>query len=185
MGKVFPDIDDRNTDFIRNQRMFFVASAPLSGAGFVNLSPKGLDSFAILGPTTVAYVDLTGSGIETVAHVRENGRIAFLFCAFEGPPRLLRLHGRGDVIEPGDPEWSELIERFPHYPSARAIIRARLDRISDSCGYGVPLYRFESDRDQLPSWAERKGADAIAAYQADNNAESLDGLPGLRRVSRQ
>ena len=182
MGKVFPDIDERNAAFIRAQRVFFVASAPLAADGTVNLSPKGLESFAILDPKTVAYLDLTGSGIETVAHMRENGRITFLFCAFEGPPRLLRLHGRGEAIEPGDPEWDELIARFPAQPSARAIIRARLDRIADSCGYGVPLYHFEGERSQLLDWSDRKGEDGIAKYQAENNAESLDGLPGLRGV---
>ncbi len=181
MGKVFEVIDERNAEFIRNQRMFFVASAPLSGDGFVNLSPKGLESFAILDPTTVAYLDLTGSGIETVAHMRENGRITFLFCAFEGPPRLLRLYGRGEAIEPGDPEWDALVSHFPAYSSARSIIRARLDRIADSCGYGVPLYSFEGERSQLHEWAERKGEAGIREYKADNNATSLDGLAGLRR----
>ncbi|MGE4608075.1 MAG: pyridoxamine 5'-phosphate oxidase family protein [Myxococcota bacterium] len=181
MGKIFAQIDHRNSEFIRNQRMFFVASAPLSADGFVNLSPKGLDSFAILDPTTVAYLDLTGSGIETVAHMRENGRITFLFCAFDGPPRLLRLHGRGEAIEPGDPEWDALFSHFPEYPNARSIIRARLDRIADSCGYGVPQYTFEGQRTQLQEWAERKGETAIREYKAANNATSLDGLAGLRR----
>jgi len=181
VGKVFDAIDERNAEFIRNQRMFFVASAPLSGDGFVNLSPKGLDSFAILDPVTVAYLDLTGSGIETVAHMRENGRITFLFCAFEGPPRLLRLYGHGEAIEPGDAEWDALSSHFPTYSSARSIIRARLDRIADSCGYGVPLYSFEGDRSQLQEWAERKGDDGIRDYKIENNAKSLDGLAGLRR----
>lgn len=179
MGKVFPDIDGRNADFIRAQRVFFVASAPLAADGFVNLSPKGLDSFAILDPKTVAYVDLIGSGIETVAHLRENGRITFLFCAFEGPPRLLRLYGTGEAVLPGDPDWDELVRRFPAYPSARAIVRARLDRIADSCGYGVPLYRFEGERSQLLDWAERKGPEGLERYRRENNAVSLDGLPGL------
>jgi len=182
MGKVFSEIDSRNAEFIRSQRMFFVASAPLAADGLVNLSPKGLDSFAILDPTTVAYLDLVGSGIETIAHLRENGRIAFLFCAFEGPPRLLRLQGRGEAFEPGDPEWDSLASHFPSYPNARAIIRARLDRIADSCGYGVPLYSFGGERSQLGEWAERKGADELRAYKAANNAASLDGLPGLRRI---
>ncbi len=181
MGKVFAEIDERNAEFIRSQRMFFVASAPLSADGLVNLSPKGLDSFSILDPTTVAYLDLTGSGIETLAHLRENGRITFLFCAFDGPPRLLRLYGRGEAIEPGDPEWDALTCHFPEYPSARSIVRARLDRIADSCGYGVPQYTFESERTQLHEWAERKGETGISEYKAVNNATSLDGLAGLRR----
>lgn len=180
MGAVFESIDERNAAFIRAQRMFFVGSAPLSGDGLVNVSPKGLDSFAILDPHTVAYLDLVGSGIETVAHVRENERISFLFSAVEGPPRLLRLYGRAEVIEPGDADWDALAAHFPSRPSARSIIRARLVRIADSCGYGVPLYSFEGERTQLLAWADRKGPDGIAAYKAENNATSLDGLPGLR-----
>ena len=182
MGKVFPELDEHNAEFIRKQRVFFVASAPRADDGFVNLSPKGLESFAILDPLTVAYVDLVGSGIETVAHLRENGRIAILFCAFEGSPRLLRLHGRGDAVEPGDEEWEELARHFPSYASARAIVRVRLQRISDSCGYGVPLYRYEGERLQLLDWAERKGPEGVAIYTVGNNRVSLDGLPGLRRA---
>lgn len=180
MGKVFPDIDERNAEFIRRQHVFFVASAPLAEQGRVNLSPKGLDCFAILDPSTVAYLDLIGSGIETVSHLRENGRITFLFCSFEGPPRLLRLYGRGDVVEPDDADWSELIGRFPSYPSARAIVRVRLDRIADSCGYGVPQLSYVGERSQLHEWADRKGEDGLRSYRRENNALSIDGLPGLR-----
>jgi hypothetical protein len=182
MGKVFAEIDERNAEFIRSQRVFFVASAPLSADGFVNLSPKGLESFSILDPTTVAYLDLAGSGIETVAHMRENGRITFLFCAFEGPPRLLRLYGSGEAIEPGDPEWNTLADCFPTYRSARSIIRVRVDRIADSCGYGVPTYTFNGERTQLQEWAQSKGEAGISEYKAANNATSLDGLSGLRRT---
>ena len=180
MGKLFPDLDDRNAEFIRNQHLFFVASAPLAADGLVNLSPKGLDTFAILDPTTVAYLDLNGSGIETVAHLRENGRITFLFCAFEGAPRLLRLYGRGEVFEPDSPGFAELAEHFPRHPHTRSIIRVALDRIADSCGYGVPDYAFRSDRTQLDAWAERKGEGGLRDYRAENNSESLDRLPGLR-----
>ncbi len=180
MGKVFSEIDDRNAAFIRKQRLFFVASAPEGGDGFVNCSPKGLDSFEILDPLTVAYLDLTGSGAETIAHVKQNQRITFLFCAFEGPPRLLRLYGDGDVIEPGDAEWDALHARFPNHGSARAIIRAKLTRIADSCGYGVPEYRFERERSQLDQWADKKGPEGILEYQRENNVTSLDGLPALR-----
>jgi hypothetical protein len=181
MGQVFSEIDARNASFIARQKIFFVASAPLSGEGRVNLSPKGLESFAVLGPTRVAYLDLVGSGAETVAHVRENGRVTFLFCAFEGPPRILRLYGRAEIVEPGDPQWPELYAHFPDHESARSIVVAELTRIADSCGYGVPEYRFEKERTQLPQWAARRGADGIAAYKRDNNRESLDGLPALRR----
>jgi len=179
--KVFPEIDDRMATFIRAQQMFFVATAPRSTEGFVNLSPKGLDTFEILDPLTVGYVDFVGSGVETISHLRENGRIVFMFCAFEGPPKIVRLHGRGDVVEPSDPEWEEVASRFPHYPGTRAIVRARLHRIADSCGYGVPLYEFQSHRDQMTEWAERKGPDGLAQYKAENNVRNLDGLPsGLK-----
>lgn len=180
MGKVFEVLDDRNVEFIRSQRMFFTASAPLAADGFVNLSPKGLDTFAVLDGTTVAYLDLHGSGIETVAHLRENGRITFLFCAFEGPPRLLRLYGTGEVVEPGDPGYEALAAHFPTFEGTRSVIRVSLERIADSCGYGVPRYAFEEDRTQLTEWAERKGEDGLRAYRAENNRESIDGLPGLR-----
>ena len=182
MGKVFDEIDERNAAFIRRQQMFFVATAPRDDAGLVNLSPKGLDSFAILDPLTVAYLDLVGSGVETLAHVRENGRIVFMFCAFEGPPRTMRLHGRGEVIEPGDPDWQELVSHFPSYPNARAVVRARIQRVADSCGYGVPQYRFESERKQLHDWAERKGEAGLESYKRENNQKSLEGLPGLRKT---
>jgi hypothetical protein len=180
VGKVFDGIDENLAAWLAAQRVFFVATAPRSDAGHVNLSPKGLDSFAVLGPRRVAYLDLVGSGAETIAHLRENGRVTFLFCAFEGPPRIVRLHGRGDAVEPGDPDWDALAARFPAYPSARSIIRAELVRISDSCGYGVPLYRYEGERSQLGAWAERKGSEGLRAYQRERNRESLDGLPALR-----
>lgn len=182
MGKLFPDIDERNTRFMLAQKVFFVATAPLSDDGLVNCSPKGLESFAVLDPKTVAYLDLVGSGIETVSHLRENGRIVFMFCAFEGPPRILRLHGRGEVIEPGDEDWEALAAHYPHYPSARCIVRARIHRVADSCGYGVPQYRFESEREQLGAWANKRGAEGLETYKRENNQKSLDGLPGLRRT---
>ncbi len=180
MGKLYDAIEGSLEDFIRRQHVFFVATAPLSGDGLVNLSPKGLDSLRILGPRTVAYLDLTGSGIETVAHLKENGRIVIMFCAFDGPPRIVRLHGRGDVVEPGDAEYDDLVGRFPTYPGTRSVIRVDCQRISDSCGFGVPRMAFEEDRSQLPAHAERKGPEGIEAYKAAKNAHSLDGLPGLK-----
>jgi hypothetical protein len=180
VGKRYDELDDRNCEFIRRQRMFFVATAPLAARGHVNLSPKGLESFAILGPREVAYADLVGSGIETAAHLRENGRIVFMFCAFEGPPRILRLHGRGEVVEPGDAAFDALAARLPRHPDVRAVIRADLTRISDSCGYGVPLYRFEAERKQLAEWCERKGPDRLRDYVVEHGARSIDGLPALR-----
>ena len=178
MGKVYDEIDERLTAFIDKQQMYFVATAPLAADGHVNLSPKGLDSFAILGPRTVAYLDVTGSGIETVAHLRENGRIVILFCAFEGPPNLVRLYGRGEAITPEHPDFAELVARFPERRAVRSVIRVDVGRISDSCGFGVPLYDYRGQREQLGAWAERKG-DAVVDYQRDNNSESIDGLPGL------
>jgi hypothetical protein len=180
MGQVYEAIDERTADFIRAQHLFFVATAPLAADGHVNLSPKGLDTFAILGPREVAYLDFTGSGVETIAHLRENGRIAILFCAFEGPPKIVRLHGRGEVIEPADPGFAAWMGRFPAYEHVRSVIRVAVERISDSCGYAVPRYDYVGERTQLLEWAERKGADGIRAYQAERNAKSLDGLPGLR-----
>jgi hypothetical protein len=180
VAKVFPAIDERLQEWIRRQHMFFVATAPLSAEGLVNLSPKGLDSFEILDEHTVAYLDLVGSGAETIAHLRENGRITFLFSAFEGPPRLLRLFGRGTAFEPGDAGFAELVERFPTYAATRAIIKVEVTRIADSCGYGVPLYEHEGPRRQLLDWADRKGEDGLRRYQLENNLESLDGLPSLR-----
>ena len=182
MGKVFPEIDARNAAFIDRQKVFFVATAPLAEDGLVNLSPKGLESFRVLGPKRVAYLDLVGSGVETIAHARENGRITFMFCAFEGPPRILRLHGRARVVEPGDADWEELHARFPRHSSARSIVVAEIERIADSCGYGVPEYRFEKEREQLHQWAAKRGAEGLEAYKRDHNRESLDGLPGLRRA---
>ncbi|MGH0031573.1 MAG: pyridoxamine 5'-phosphate oxidase family protein [Myxococcota bacterium] len=182
MGKVFDAIDDRNAAFIARQKLFFVATAPLSGEGRVNLSPKGLDSFAVLGPRSVAYLDLVGSGAETIAHVRENGRITLMFCAFEGPPRILRLHGRGEILEPGDDGWDALYARFPDHPAARSIVRVEVERIADSCGYGVPEYRFEKERSQLGQWADKRGPDGLEAYKREHNRTSLDGLPALRRT---
>jgi pyridoxamine 5'-phosphate oxidase-like protein len=179
MGKVYDGIDETLARFIAAQHVFFVASAPLAASGHVNLSPKGLDSFRILDPKTVAYLDLTGSGIETTAHLRENGRIVLLFCALEGPPKILRLHGRGEVVEPGDPRFEPLLALFPRFESARSVLLIALERIADSCGYGVPLYRYEGERPQLGEWARRKGPEGIARYRAENNATSIDGLPGL------
>ncbi len=179
MGKVFDAIDEKLAAWLRAQRMFFVATAPLAGNGHVNLSPKGHDSFAVLGPREVGYVDFTGSGIETVAHLRENGRIVLMFCAFEGPPRIVRLYGRGAVHMPGDARFDEVVGRFPSYAGTRAVIRVALDRIADSCGYAIPLYDYRGERTQLGDWSDRKGPDGLRAYRAENNAKSIDGLPGL------
>jgi hypothetical protein len=180
MGDTYAGIGAELAEFLAAQHVFFVASAPLAEDGHVNLSPKGLDTFRVVDSQTVAYLDLTGSGIETVAHVRENGRIVFCFCAFEGPPRIVRLHGRGEVLEPSAPDFAKLRTLFPPLDGVRAIIRVELRRIADSCGYAVPLMRFEGDRRQLVAWTAKKGPAGVAGYQATKNRRSLDGLPGLK-----
>jgi hypothetical protein len=181
MGKTYAEIDERLQSFIAKQHVFFVASAPTGPGGHINCSPKGgSDTFRILGPTRVAYLDFVGSGVETIAHVRENGRVVVMFCAFEGPPNIVRLYGRGSIVEPRDAEFAELLARFDPKPGIRAIVRVDLTRISDSCGYGVPLLRSESEREQMIEWAERKKEAGLEAYQRENNALSLDGLRGLR-----
>jgi hypothetical protein len=182
MGKVFDGLDDGLREFIAAQRVFFVATAPLSAGGHVNVSPKGLDTFRVLGPRQVAYLDLVGSGVETLAHLRENGRITLMFCAFSGPPRILRLYGRGRAVEPGDEGWGRLVGLFPGHPGVRSVVLVELERVADSCGYGVPLFEFASERTQLPAWARRKGEGGIARYKGQKNRESIDGLPGLRGV---
>ncbi len=180
MGKVFEGIDESLAGWLTAQPVFFVASAPLAGDGLVNCSPKGLvGSFVVLDEHSVAYLDLTGSGIETVAHLRENGRIVLMFCAFDGRPRIVRLHGLGRVVLPGDDGFAELLARFPEHPGVRSVIVVGLARISDSCGYAVPTMAYVDDRDVLDLDAAKKGPDKLAAYRAHKNATSLDGLPGL------
>jgi hypothetical protein len=182
---VYTEIDARIREFIESQHMFFVGTAPSGPGGHVNISPKGIDSLRVLGPKTVAYADYTGSGIETVAHLRENGRIAIMLCAFAGPPRIVRLHGLGEAIEPQDDGFASLVAELrgsdsTGVPPLRSIIRVDVERISDSCGYGVPLYQFETQRTQLTRWASSKGSSGLRDYQRIKNARSIDGLPGLR-----
>jgi hypothetical protein len=162
--------------------VFFVATAPSAGDGHVNCSPKGnRDELVVVGERSVAYLDQTGSGVETIAHLAENGRIVIMFCAFEGPPRILRLHGRGRSLRPGEPEFDELAPRFPRAGrvGVRSIIVVEADRISDSCGYGVPLMNLDSHRPTMDEWSERKGDQGIIDYWAQKNTTSIDGLPGL------
>jgi hypothetical protein len=183
MGKVHDGIDDRIRGFIEAQQMFFVATAPSEPAGHLNLSPKGLDTLRILGPRTLIYLDHVGSGSETIAHLRQNGRIVVMWCAFAGPPNIVRVHGRGDVIEPSDPEFAEFRILFAaDLPGVRSIIRITVDRVGDTCGFGVPLFEYAGQRSQLTRWAEHKGADGLKQYQRDKNRLSVDGLPSLRWV---
>ena len=177
MGKLYAEITSEIAAWVRAQPMFFVATAPLDPSGHVNCSPKGLDSLRVLDSRTVAYADLTGSGAETVAHLRENGRIVLMFCAFQGPPKIVRFHGTGDVIAPTSGEWAALSSQLPAHPSLRAIIRIKVDRVSDSCGYGVPEMDFVGNRDVIDRWVETKGVANLPAYRREKNARSIDGLP--------
>lgn len=179
MGKTYSAIDDAIKQFIERQPLFFVGSAPLDPNGHVNISPKGLDTFRVLGPKTVAYLDLTGSGIETVAHVKENGRIVLMFCALEGPPKIVRLYGQGRVVEPNHAEFSPLQACFPAHEGIRSIIVAELTDIADSCGFGVPLFQYKGQREQHQDWARKIGPESIKEYQRKNNERSRDGLPGI------
>ena len=179
MAKVHETIDDRITDFINAQKMFFVATAPSEDAGHVNMSPKGYDSFRILGPNTVAYLDLGGSGIETVAHLRQNGRITFMFCAFAGKPNILRLYGSGEAVCFDEPGFDEKLALFPTFPKARAVITADITRIQDSCGWGVPFYDFAGERDQLVRVNAHRSDEDWRERRYSGNAVSIDGLPGL------
>jgi hypothetical protein len=168
--------------WILEQQMFFVATAPLAADGHVNVSPKGLSgTFTVLDPRRCAYLDFTGSGAETIAHLRENGRIVLMFCAFAGAPQIVRLHGRGAVHLPTSARFEQLRAGFdnPRSARARAVIEVSVQRISDSCGFGVPLMSYAGQRDLLEQWNDRKSAEDIADYQATRNATSIDGLPAL------
>ena len=179
MGKVYDSISDEWSGWISEQPVFFVATAPADPETHVNLSPRGLDTFRVLGPNRVAWLDLTGSGVETIAHLRADGRITLMFCAFEGLPDILRLYGRGKVLEPDDEGYDELLPRFPDLPGGRAIIDVAVHRVASSCGFGVPRMDFVGPRDKLLVSAERKGPEQMAEYRKLKNADSIDGLPGL------
>jgi hypothetical protein len=178
MGKVFDSITHALQEWIEHQKIFFVATAPLSADAHINCSPKGLDSFRVIGPNTVAYQDLTGSGIETIAHIQENKRIVIMFCAFDGPPKIVRLHGQGTPVMPGDEKFEELNALFPERRGTRAYILIDVSRISDSCGYSIPLYEFRKDRDVMDKWVEAKDDQQLLDYRALKNAESIDGIKG-------
>ncbi|HVR33803.1 MAG TPA: pyridoxamine 5'-phosphate oxidase family protein [Acidimicrobiia bacterium] len=180
MGAVRQVIDDELREWIERQPVFFVASAPLAGDGHVNLSPKGLDTFRVLDEDRVGYLDLTGSGAETIAHLRENGRITVLFCAFDGPPRILRLFGEGTPHLIGSEGFQERVEMFGEVPhSTRAVIDVEVTRIQTSCGFGVPLMGLVAPRDRLTQWGRARTSAELDAYRATKNARSIDGLPAF------
>jgi len=176
--KLHDEISTELADWITAQPVFFLASAPLAAGGHVNVSPRGLDSLRVTGPREVLIRDLTGSGNETAAHLAENGRITVMFCAFEGPPRILRLYGCGEVIDPDHADWSRANNRFGEpLPGLRQFFRIAVERIQTSCGFGVPLMDYRGDRHELPDWARRKGEDGLQAYRERHNRRSIDGLP--------
>ncbi len=179
MGKTLPALSPDLAEFVASSPLFFVATAPLAADGHVNVSPKGGDTLRVIDERTVAYLDLTGSGAETIAHLRENARITLMACAFQGPPRIVRLYGTGEVVLPHDARFADLAARFPPLTGVRSVVVVALERVSTSCGFGVPLMRLEGERDQLEAWARRKGPEGIAAYQAERNATSIDGLPAV------
>jgi hypothetical protein len=191
MGTVYDEIDARLARWIERQPVFFVATAPLSATGLVNLSPKGeCGTFRVVDAHTFAYLDLIGSGIETVAHLRENGRICVMLCSFAGKPTIVRLHGTGRVVAPGDPEFDEALAGFGEAGASRrayvrSVIVVDVARVSDSCGYGVPRMELVEERPTLDAvWGKRDEA-RVAAYQVQKNAASLDGLPGLAPVGHR
>jgi predicted pyridoxine 5'-phosphate oxidase superfamily flavin-nucleotide-binding protein len=192
MGRIYDRIDDNQRAWIARQALFFVGTAPVDGDGHVNVSPKGpIGTLRVLDDHTVAYLDLVGSGAETIAHVRENGRVVVMLCAFDGPPRILRLHGRGEVVEAGSSRFDELVaqadfEQPAHAEQRRAVVVVTVERIADSCGYGVPLLRYEGERPHSGAWAAKRlrvgGPEAIARYREEKNVVSIDGLPALERA---
>lgn len=175
MAKFYPELTDTLLEFIAQQQMFFTASAPIEGR--VNVSPKGMDTFRCLSRQQVAYLDLTGSGNETSAHIRENGRLTIMFCSFTGQPLILRLYGQGQVIRPRDRDWNQLYDLFDPIPGTRQIIKLSLDCAQTSCGYGVPLYEYRGQRPKLQQWAEAKGEAGLQKYWQEKNQTSIDGLP--------
>ena len=180
MGKTYDAIEGRLRAFVERQPVFFVATAPSGDDGHVNVSPKGLaDTFVVVDEHTVAYLDLTASGAETIAHVRQNGRITVMFCSFERTPNVVRLHGRGRVVSLYDDDFAAWAARFPANPAARAVVVVDVERVSDSCGYALPILALESERDVLTPNMERRGPDGIVAYRRAKNVASIDGLPAF------
>ena len=175
MAKFFEQLTPELAEFIGRQKLFFVATAPK--AGRVNVSPKGMDSLRVLGPKTVAYLDLTGSGAETAAHVRENGRLTLMCCALDGAPLILRLYGQGEVVRPELPAWPALRAKFPDIPGARQIMLLHIDSVQTSCGFGIPLFDYAGERSTLLDWADKKGETGLREYWQAKNRLSIDGLP--------
>ncbi|MCP4304810.1 MAG: pyridoxamine 5'-phosphate oxidase family protein [bacterium] len=177
MGRKYETLADSVVAFIEEQAMFFVATAPLREDGHVNVSPKGADSLRVIDNTTIIYADLTGSAAETIAHLRDNGRITIMWCSFGPKPRILRVYSQGEHLLPSHPEFAELSELFPDFKALRSIVRLRTGRIADSCGYGVPEMDLVGPRSKMAEWADRKSPAELEEYRHTNNEVSIDGLP--------
>ena len=177
MGRQYEEISDQVASFVAGQSVFFVATSPLSDTGHVNLSPKGMDSMRVVDRHTIAYADLVGSGAETIGHLRENGRITIMWCSFGNKPRILRMYGRGAALLPGEEGFDDLAGLFPDYRSLRSIVRIRVERIADSCGYGVPEMALVGERAKLGEWADRRSSKELVNYMLTNNTTTIDGLP--------
>ena len=169
----FDKLDPKKIEFIEKQSLFFTATAPDEGR--INLSPKGLDTFRIFSESLVGYLDITGSGNETSAHIQENGRLTFMFCSFNKDPLILRLYGKGEVVKMGSDRWDEFSDSFEHLPGERQIILLHVENGQTSCGFGVPVYELVQERKVLTDWAEKKGDEGIVEYQKKNNLTSIDG----------
>jgi len=183
MGKTYQQLTPELVRFIEAQHMFFVGTAPLAANGHMNISPKGMDSLRILDTKTVAYLDVTGSGVETISHLKENGRMVMMWCAFNGKPLTVRLHGKGEVLENDHPAFAQLRSEFPDLPGVRSIIRLRATRIADSCGWTVPIYEHTGTRDYYDRHAQEKGPEGMRKSQLQGNMQSIDGLAGLSKPS--
>jgi hypothetical protein len=176
LGQVYPAITQQLKSWIEQQHVVFVATAPLDAAHHVNCSPKGMDTFRVLDEHSVCYFDYTGSGAETIAHLQENGRITFMFCAFAGPPKIVRLHGQGEIVARGHAQWEKLTALFDQPVQPRAIIKAKISRVSDSCGFGVPLMDYKAERTSFQNWLADKTEKDLVDYRRETNAKSIDGL---------
>lgn len=175
MGKLLDSLNPRLIEFIQQQKMYFVATAGAEGT--VNLSPKGMDSFRVLDNNRVRWLNLTGSGNETAAHVLENGRMTVMFCAFDGDPLILRLYGQARIIHPQEPLWMESLAQFSHVSGARQIFNLQIEKVQTSCGFAVPYFDYVQDRDLLTNWANKKGEQGLREYWQEKNSLSLDGKP--------
>lgn len=181
MATFYDQLEDKHLDFIKEQKMFFVATAPEGADGHVNLSPKGYDAFKVIDRNTVAYLDLGGSGIETLAHVKENGRITFMFCAFGGKANIMRIYGRGEVVSFNEPGFEEKFALFEGFDRARSVFTVKVEKVQDSCGWGVPFYEFKGERDQLVRTNAHRSREEWETRRLETNQASIDGLPGLVR----